>query len=117
MTSEALGRDFSTVDDEALAELLYRIVGERVREMREDDLTQEELANEVGIGRTSVTNLERGRQRVPLHHLLRIADVLEVPLSNLVPSWEELRQEYEGQLLDGRPATERFVREHLKGED
>ena len=48
-------------------------------------LTQEELASRAGLGRTTVTNLEAGRQHVPLDELLSIAEALSVELRELVP--------------------------------
>lgn len=69
---------------------LYRLVGQRVRQLRGDDLTQEELANLAGVARTSITNLELGRQRAPLHQLMRVADALGCELRDLMPSMADL---------------------------
>ena len=48
-------------------------------------LTQAELAEKVKISRTSVTNIECGRQQVVLHQLLDFADALGVEPSELIP--------------------------------
>jgi transcriptional regulator with XRE-family HTH domain len=69
---------------------LYRLVGERVRLRRTGRLTQVKLAQMVRIARTSLTNLERGKQRLPLHLLLRIADALNCELADLMPGSSEL---------------------------
>ena len=68
---------------------LYRLIGERVR-ARRGSLTQGDLAKRVGLGRTSITNLEAGTQRMPLHYLVRIAEALDCDVCDLVPSREEL---------------------------
>ncbi len=73
------------------SENLYRLVGERVQRLRKRaDLTQEGLAARVSMTRTSITNLEKGRQKLPLHQLLHVAEALDVDLKDLIPSREEL---------------------------
>ena len=72
---------------------LYRLVGLSVRDFREKmGVTQEELANKVGVSRTSITNIEAGRQKVPLHTLFEIASFLDVELSELLPTREKIYQ-------------------------
>lgn len=73
---------------------LYRRLGESVRAAREKfsggagRLTQAELAALVGLERTSITNIELGNQKIPLHVLYRLCEVLRVPLSEFLPSVE-----------------------------
>lgn len=69
---------------------LYRLLGERVRARRTGRLTQVKLAQMVCVARTSLTNLERGKQRLPIHLLMRIADALDCELADLMPSRSEL---------------------------
>lgn len=70
---------------------LYESVGLKIRERRKRlDLSQEDLAGSVGMSRTSITNVETGRQHPPLHQLLEIAEALKIDLRELVPSAEEL---------------------------
>lgn len=65
---------------------LYKEVGEKVRAMRVSrGISQEALAEAAGIGRTSITNLERGRQRLLLHTLYRIAARLDVSPAEFMP--------------------------------
>lgn len=54
------------------------------REARKE-MTQEKLGKIVGLSRTSITNIEQGRQHVPLHHLFSIANALKVPPAALLP--------------------------------
>ncbi|MEW6636048.1 MAG: helix-turn-helix transcriptional regulator [Actinomycetota bacterium] len=71
--------------------LLYGIVGERLKQRRaEANVTQAQLAEAVGVLRTSVTNIEAGRQKPPLHLLYRMCVALDVEVSSVVPSNEEV---------------------------
>jgi transcriptional regulator with XRE-family HTH domain len=56
-------------------ELVYRQVGARIEQIRTAlGWTQDELAKRVGgLGRTSITNIEAGKQVITLHELERIA--------------------------------------------
>lgn len=65
---------------------LYRVFGSRLRELREQrSVTQEELARRVDLSRTSITNIERGRQRVMLHQVMELAEALEATPQDLMP--------------------------------
>jgi DNA-binding XRE family transcriptional regulator len=66
---------------------LYRFVGKRIRAVRKTrKLSQERLAKLIGLTRTSVTNIEGGRQKLLLHTLVEIAEQLCVPAVDLLPS-------------------------------
>jgi len=67
---------------------IYPEVGRRIREARNANthqLTQQGLGDQIGLSRESIANIERGRQQVLLHHVLQIATVLGVPITDLVP--------------------------------
>jgi transcriptional regulator with XRE-family HTH domain len=65
---------------------IYEAVGNLVRRHRRRvGLTQEQLGLSVGLSRTSITNLEKGRQHIPVHHLYGIAKALDVPANALLP--------------------------------
>lgn len=76
---------------------LYRHVGERLRALREQQrgvrgrLTQGELASQVRLERTSITNIEKGVQKVPLHVLFRISEALGVAVTELLPTVTEVQ--------------------------
>jgi transcriptional regulator with XRE-family HTH domain len=64
----------------------YVEVGRRVRLARERaGLTQDALAGRVSLSRTSVTNIEKGRQKVLLHTLCDLAEALGVTPDALMP--------------------------------
>lgn len=64
----------------------YQELGQRIQRVRrQQNLTQENLASLVGLSRTSVVNIERGRQKVLAHILVRLAAALKVGLADLAP--------------------------------
>ena len=65
---------------------LYIEFGRLLREMRiGKKLTQLEVAEKVGLSRTSITNIELGRQQMPLHMLYLIANAVGVDPQILLP--------------------------------
>lgn len=48
---------------------------QRLKDMREDsDLSQQEIANILGIAQTIYSRYERGYQTIPVEHLIKLAD-------------------------------------------
>jgi len=48
---------------------------ERIRELREDkDLTQTQIAEVLNINQTVYSRYEGGRAKMPIHHLITLAD-------------------------------------------
>lgn len=67
-------------------EALYRCAGELIREARRiRGLTQSDLGGVVGLTRTSIVNIERGRQKILLHSLYEFAAALGVEPVALLP--------------------------------
>src|SRR5260370_1721080 len=65
---------------------VYVETGQLIRETRKAQaITQGRLAEKVGLSRTSITNIEQGRQKLLLHTLAAIADALGVQLHRLLP--------------------------------
>ena len=76
------------------SEELYITVGQRIRMLREErHLTQEELATLVALARTSITNIESGRQKLLLHTLYDIAIALAVEPTHLLPKVPDTPQQ------------------------
>ena len=68
-------------------EAIYRVFGRRLRELRDRrNLPQEELATLSGLTRSSIANIENGKQRVLLHQLVQFAEALQVDLGALIPT-------------------------------
>lgn len=80
---------------------LYQAIGQKIRQLRETQqgsgvrMTQVELAEMVGLERTSITNIERGNQKVPLHVLFRICEALKAPISDVLPQVSEVQSSVE----------------------
>ncbi len=77
---------------------LYQALGKRIRALREQPadasrgrMTQAELAKLVDMERTSITNIEKGNQKVPLHVLFRIGEVLGAEPMELLPSLSDVQ--------------------------
>jgi transcriptional regulator with XRE-family HTH domain len=67
---------------------MYEALGLAIRDARVAKvprLTQEKLAAAIGVDRTTIANIELGRQHVLVHTLLRIARALDVTLDKLIP--------------------------------
>ncbi|MBZ5687066.1 MAG: helix-turn-helix domain-containing protein [Acidobacteriia bacterium] len=65
----------------------YAAFGKLLAEMRRKrGISQEMLADELGLSRTSITNIEKGRQPVQLHTLYLIARLLSIDIKELLPS-------------------------------
>jgi transcriptional regulator with XRE-family HTH domain len=76
------------VPNVADVDVLYQRFGDLIRRHRrrmQPVLTQEELGRRVGLSRTSITNIEKGRQKVLLHQLCDLAAALETTPASLLP--------------------------------
>lgn len=79
------------VPDHPAARRLYILIGERVRRRRDElELTQEALAKRASAKRSTISNLERGRQHVPLHVLQAVANALGWDVHALLPTRADL---------------------------
>ena len=74
---------------------LYKVLGERLRDFRENGpagrLTQAQVAEAVGLERTSISNTESGAPKLSLNMLYRICDALQVSIDDVLPTAEEVR--------------------------
>lgn len=64
----------------------YEEVGQRIYKYRDErGMTQEELASHVSLARTSITNIEKGRQKLLIHTLVDIANALDKSPLDFLP--------------------------------
>jgi transcriptional regulator with XRE-family HTH domain len=78
----------------AVVEALYRAFGRALKGAREDaELTQKEVAQRVGLSRTSITNIERGNQHIALHQLFLLASAVGVEAATLLPDGDTALEE------------------------
>src|SRR4051812_27594425 len=90
-----LARDVSVIDtpwyfcyNVRRVERFYQEFGRLLREARErpeSKITQKQLADRVGLSRTSITNIELGKQHIPLHTLFALATAVGIKPSDLLP--------------------------------
>lgn len=65
---------------------IYEEIGRRVFEARNrKGLTQDQLAKKISLKRTSITNIEKGRQQLLVHMLIKIAEELDTSVERLIP--------------------------------
>ena len=82
LTARGMWHRIRVMDEESI----NKAFGGRLRaERRRSLLTQEDLARRVGIGRTTIANIEMGRQSVSVPLLYRLAASLGVAPENLLP--------------------------------
>jgi len=91
--------------------LFYQSLGSSVRRAREaSNLTQSDLAAIVGVSRTSLTNMELGRQRMLVDQLADIAIALHVSVESLLPSEVSNEDEQGTDDYQSLPAVSKFIR-------
>lgn len=99
----------------------YTELGANIRKFRlKRDLSQEQLANLVGLTRTSLTNIEKGRQHPPLHTFCELVEQLKIDFATLLPRPVAIKAPSDLKALAGkqvRGADElAFIETAIKGE-
>lgn len=70
--------------------VLYEKIGGLIRSRRKQlDLTQVKLAQQLGMSRASLANMETGRQNILVHQLYILAQALDLHPSDLLPQPDE----------------------------
>lgn len=78
---------------------MYGIVIEKIRQLRkflpdgterEQRITQEDLAGLIGVPRTTITNVENGRQQPSLHLIYNLCQAFDIELMDLIPPVSEV---------------------------
>jgi transcriptional regulator with XRE-family HTH domain len=68
---------------------LYALIGKRIAEIREAQdprVSQDDLAKVLGLKRTSVTNIEKGNQKLTLEAIYRICERFGLEVGDLLPA-------------------------------
>lgn len=70
-------------------------LGRKIRAARESrKMTQEQLGSAVNLSRTSITNIEQGRQRLLVDQIAGMATALGASIEDLIPSADLLISEH-----------------------
>lgn len=68
----------------------YKSIGKRIQLAREEaGLSQEQLAAKIGCSQSTLSNYEKGRRRLYLAQLEKIAEVLQKPIDYFLQPVEE----------------------------
>lgn len=98
---------------------IQRAVGDRLQAARRSrNQKQNNLAVELGISRTSVSNIERGRHRIFLDQVYIAAKALGVELSDLLPPVDDIYPSQEVRTASDdplTPGTEQAIRSIAEG--
>lgn len=80
-------RPASVYEQTVKVDPLYQHIGAVVKARRKKlELTQEDLAGQLGISRGSLANIETGRQNILVHQLYRMAASLGLAPTDLLPA-------------------------------
>lgn len=90
----------------------YAELGSRIRKARLTlNLTQEQLADLLSLNRTSITNIEKGKQKMLIHTLVDLAGKLKVSVDDLLPKKTRAAKVLTNNLLseDSSPQERQFL--------
>lgn len=88
---------------------LYILIGERVRRIREMQtprMSQEDLARILDLKRTSVTNIERGNQKLTLDTLYRLCERFGLGIQEIMPAVSDVTRAEERSIVVGGKSHE-----------
>jgi transcriptional regulator with XRE-family HTH domain len=67
--------------------VLYSQIGKKIRSLRSSMLlNQEDLSKKVGMTRSSIAQIEAGKQAVSVYTLYKIGEALNKPIMDILPS-------------------------------
>ena len=83
-------------------EIRYELIGKRVREYRKKRrLTQQALAEKVGLVPSNISHIERGTTKLSIQSLIRIANALHVSAESLLcDNLEHAIQPFQQEIAD-----------------
>jgi transcriptional regulator with XRE-family HTH domain len=98
----------------------YQQLGINIRKHRKQQrFSQDALAKLVSLTRTSLTNIEKGRQHLSVYTLCEIVEHLKVNVSELLPSVERNRRPVDLKVLAGAQVRHKdeldFIEAAIKG--
>lgn len=96
-----------------MAAEIYARIGAEIRKQRDAlGITQAQLADRIGTGRTSIAMIERGGQALLVHQLLELADALRTTPNEILAGVST-----QDSLVAKTASSDRRVRRLLRGLD
>ncbi len=78
--------------------MLYKLLGSRIKSRRDDlEMNQSVLGEKAEIGRASISNIEKGRQKPPLSVIYRICHELDIDVHSVLPTYKEIEAAVEAE--------------------
>jgi transcriptional regulator with XRE-family HTH domain len=79
---------------ENIAAIINGSFGQKLSRVRKNrGFSQSELGSRIGVSRTTIANLENGKQNVQLYQVFVLARALDAPVEMLLPTGRELHQD------------------------
>ena len=103
--------------------VIYKFIGAKVQSFRKKaGLTQSKLAEVVSLDRSSITNIENGRQKILAHTVYHLAAALGIEPENLLPAKRDLAklvkpEKYELDKLKNKNEEDWFKTIKLKSQE
>lgn len=71
------------------------ILGRMIQALREEKkISQEQLANALGCSQSTISNYEKGKRRIYISHIEKLAEVLDTPISTFLEAEEKTGSTY-----------------------
>jgi len=71
--------------------VINKLIGEKIETLRKSrKFSQKLLSSKVGLSRTSIVNIEKGRHQSSIPILYKFAEFFSVPINVLLPSIDEI---------------------------
>lgn len=71
------------------SDVLYEKIGKRIKELREGSeaqMSQQQLADILGLTRTSITNIEQGNQKITLDTVYKFCEHFRIDVAEFLPA-------------------------------
>ena len=85
---------------------VYDFIRKKIQALRNEHpetgkrITQQTLADALGIKRATLTNIELGNQRAPVNIIYRVCDYFGVSLEDVMPKVSEVKEEVDTPTVD-----------------
>ena len=91
--------------------VLYDILGKKLKYKREElCYSQDELSQKLlNLSRTSISNIEKGRQQPPLHVIYQLCNVLKVDIHTILPSFSEIEEQLKNKETFSQSEIENYI--------